>query len=245
MRGHPSLVDLRHPVVDLVEGVVGITRTRPVAEGLRGGDARLARVDPQRVVGLQPAQVEQVRLHPRARQYLLAELRKAERLRHLAGAGPVVARGAADHQHARGRRRILLARLRGEEPVARLPPFVAQRMGGIGEARAGGRGARRLAVVRIGLPRDRFQPVDGLALALEGRIEEVAQETLAEFRARHRPGRRLSGSDLRHAGGSGGKVPVRPPGAAQVSPRRVRGAAAGSRRPCKPTAGTGTSSTSR
>jgi len=45
MGGGPALIDLGHPVVGLVERVVGVATARPVAQRHRGGHAALAGMD--------------------------------------------------------------------------------------------------------------------------------------------------------------------------------------------------------
>ena len=115
----PALVDLVHPVVDLVERVVRIAAARPVAERHRGRHAALAGVDLAAVFRREQAQVEEVDLDPVLREHLADEAGEAERLRDLARAGAVVARRAADHERARRRLRVGPGRLR----AARCAPW--------------------------------------------------------------------------------------------------------------------------
>src|SRR5258708_6913520 len=178
VRADPALVDLAHPVPGLLESVVGVAAAPPMAQRLRGGDARLARKDAPAVVGSEAAQVEKVGLDAVAMQRFLGELREAVGLRDLARARAVVARGAAHDEDARFRRRILLPGLGLLETAARFEPLARQLEIGIGEAGTGAGRARRLAVVHVGVPGDRLDPRDRLLLLLEiGILEFLLQET--------------------------------------------------------------------
>src|SRR5207237_10349855 len=148
----------------------------PVTERLRGRDARLAGIDATREFGGEEAQIEEIGLDLPGLERLLGDPREAIRLRHLARARAVVARGAADDKHARGCSRITLALLRGLQAVARLEPLDGKIEVGIGEARPCLGGARRLAVLDVAVPRDRFQPTARLLLLLEGRLDDRALE---------------------------------------------------------------------
>src|SRR6185437_7757003 len=88
-----------------------------------GGDATLARIDAQRVIRGEAAEVEEVALDPRRAKRFLGDLREAEGLRDLAGTRAVVARRGAHHEDARAGRRVLLPCLGRLQPVARRPPL--------------------------------------------------------------------------------------------------------------------------
>ena len=118
----PARVELVHPVVDLAHGVVRVTGARPVAERHGRRDARLARQDLAAVLGREQAQIEEVALEAFAAfDDLTGEPGQPERLRHLAGAGLVVPRGAGDEQDAPRRGGILLPPLRALDRGPRSP----------------------------------------------------------------------------------------------------------------------------
>jgi hypothetical protein len=101
----------------------------------------------------------------------------------LAGARVLVASTARDYEDARD----LGARVQMLGPfhrVARREPVERQVVARIGEAVAGLARARRLAVLAIRRPRDRFEPIDLTAERLEHRIHEPRAEPLAELVAR-------------------------------------------------------------
>ena len=184
----PALVDLAHPVVHLVQRMVGVARARPMAQRHRRRHARLAREDAAAVVRCEQAQVEQVGLDRRLLERVAGDACEAKGLRHLARAGAVVARRAAHHQHARPRRRVLLAGRRLAQAVAGGEPLVGQLVVGVGELRPGLARARRLALLRIRLPGDHLDAPDGVLLRLEGGVVEGAPEALAERLARKHRG---------------------------------------------------------
>jgi hypothetical protein len=123
MGGRPLLVDLRHPIVDLVECVVRIARAGPVAQRHRRRDATLAWVDRATVLGGQAAQVQQIDRGAGGVKHFLRHLHKAERLGRFAGARAVVAGRTADQQHARRSAGVLLGLLRALDSVSRGQPI--------------------------------------------------------------------------------------------------------------------------
>jgi len=99
----PLRINFRHPVVDLSEREVRIAGAGPVAERLRGREARLAGIDRFLRLGGEQAQIKHFGFE--ALLFLdqcAAHLDEAPGLRHFAGASLVAAGGAVHDENARG-----------------------------------------------------------------------------------------------------------------------------------------------
>src|SRR5665213_1332779 len=178
----PARVDVRHPVADLAQRVIGIAAAGPMAEGHGGRHAGLAGIDGPAALGGEPAQIEKINLETGdPLDNLLRHRRETIGLRHLAGAGLVAARRAVDHQDARRRFRVFLPLLRLFDAAFGLDPFERQLIARIGIAGTSRTGARALTRLVIGLPGDIDNLVDRRAYFFECRVVELLAHPLSEF----------------------------------------------------------------
>ena len=122
--GDPAGIDLRHPIVRLSKCVIGITRTRPVAERHRRRHARLARVnDLPRLLG-ERREIEEIDVVSwKTPDGGVGRLRQPASLGNLAGASMFAARGPVDDEHARTTLWIAMTRFRFANACARVEPF--------------------------------------------------------------------------------------------------------------------------
>ncbi|MNT28229.1 hypothetical protein D3C72_1639000 [compost metagenome] len=147
------------------------------------------------VFGSQTAQVQHVGQHARRLQLVPHDLRKPPALGDFPRTGAIVARRGDDHQHPRARLRLALDLRRARQAVVRFFPLHRQVVLGIRIPRSGFHRDGRFAASFVGIPRDGFQPVQRIALGLEGRIVEAAHEAHPENVPRQRTGV-LSGANV-------------------------------------------------
>src|SRR5688572_22362384 len=156
--------------------MIGIAGAGPVAERHGGGNAALARVNDPSVFRGEAAEVEQVELDPGGLDDLARDLDKAKGLGHLARAGLVGTRRAADAEDAQRCGGIAMALLRQRDRVAGGNPVQRQVVVGVGMARASLARVRRLAVAVIRIPGKVDQAPDLRRHGIErGIVESVAE----------------------------------------------------------------------
>ena len=131
------------------------------------------------------------------RELFLHQLRQPVGLRHLTGAGAVVARRPADHERTRGLSGVGPSRLGQVDPLARLDPFDRQVVVRVGIAGPRLACQRRLASLLVGIPRDSFEARDGPVFGAKRRVDVGKPKAPAELFA-HQMSRRLSLPDFRH-----------------------------------------------
>src|SRR3954463_12457737 len=124
-----------------------------MAERHRRRDAGLAGMDLAPELGGEPVELQPLDLEAAlALDHFLGDIHQPEALGYLAGAGLVAARRTVDQQDARLRRGRLLPPLGLPDGIARGDPLERQLVLGIGVARTGRFGARRLAAFVIAVP---------------------------------------------------------------------------------------------
>ena len=97
VRFHPKRVDVIHPVVDLSQGIVRITGTRPMTECRRRREAGFAGVDLTAIFGCETSEVENGDTHAGLLlQFLSRGFHHAVAFRQFAGTGMLTAGGTID-----------------------------------------------------------------------------------------------------------------------------------------------------
>jgi hypothetical protein len=153
-----------------------------VAERGRGREAGLARMDVPAVLGGEPAQLQVLRLHAGdGGDDLAGDLRQPERLGHLARAGVLAARRAADQQDPVGAGRVVVPGLRGLDRGAGGDPVLGQVVVGIGVSGPRLARTRALAPVGVGVPGGGGDPGELGAERVERGIGELAEEAGEEL----------------------------------------------------------------
>ena len=156
-----------------------------MAQRHRGRDAGLARKDLAAVFGGQRLRSSRSHSKPAlASTTSLRQLDQAKGLGHLAGAGLVVPRGAADQQDASGPAGVVMLPLRPPIAIARVEPLDGQLELRIGETWTRLPRPRALAILVVVRPGHVGEPVDLAADLIEGRVAEALEEPAGELVAR-------------------------------------------------------------
>jgi hypothetical protein len=148
-----------------------------MAEWRSGGKAGFAGVDVPAVLRGQAAELHVLRPHTgRGCEDLAGDLGQPERLGHLARAGVLAARGAADQQDAQRPRGVVVPGLRCLDCRAGGDPILSQVVVGIGEPRPGLACARALPLVVVSVPGGGSDPGELITQRIEDGIGELAEE---------------------------------------------------------------------
>ena len=154
----------------------------------------------------QPREVQDLHLDGLPFQRRASDLDQPPRLGHLARAGVLAAGRAVDEQDAARTGRIVMPHLGFVDRGLGIDPIGRKLMGGVGVARAGRPGVRRLALICVGVPRRRGDPGQLRRERLIRPIGEATEEPPLELgflepRAGHSLARRGCGCGHRRSSG--------------------------------------------
>ena len=184
MRRRPAFIDLGHPVTGLRQRMVRVAAARPVAQRHGGGHATFAGMNVQVVARRQQAQVQHIGLEFRLLQHFLRPLQHAKGLGDFARAAAIIARRAANQQHARGGAGVLPQRCGLFNPLLGFQPFNRQVVVRVSVAGACLTRQRRLAALLVGLPGDRFDARNRFVFEPVGGVEKGFHEAFMKQLAR-------------------------------------------------------------